>query len=71
LTRRRSISQTIFLRFSLSSSLDAHTRVAIGLDYLGAAPVRGTRYGGGMETLSVAVKVDQAGGRQGQSQSQS
>jgi transglutaminase-like putative cysteine protease len=44
---------------------------AIGLDYLGAAPVRGTRYGGGMETLSVAVKVDQAGGRQGQSQSQS
>jgi len=27
--------------------------VAIGLDYLGAAPVRGTRYGGGTETLSV------------------
>ena len=49
---------------------DAHARVAIGLDYLGAAPVRGTRYGGGKETLSVAVKVDQAG-RQGQSQSQS
>ncbi len=50
---------------------DAHARVAIGLDYLGAAPVRGTRYGGGTETLSVVVKVDQAGGRQGQSQSQS
>ena len=50
---------------------DAHARVAIGLDYLGAAPVRGTRYGGGMETLSVAVKVEQAGGRQGQWQSQS
>ena len=49
---------------------DAHARVAIGLDYLGAAPVRGTRYGGGMETLTVAVKVDQAG-RQSQSQSQS
>ena len=49
---------------------DAHARVAIGLDYLGAAPVRGTRYGGGMETLTVAVKVDQAG-RQGQWQSQS
>jgi len=31
--------------------------------------VRGTRYGGGMETLSVAVRVEQAG-RQGQSQSQ-
>ena len=40
---------------------DAHARVAIGLDYLGAAPVRGTYYGGGGETLSVAVKVDQAG----------
>ncbi len=35
---------------------DAHARVAIGLDYLGAAPVRGTRYGGGTETLTVAVK---------------
>ena len=40
---------------------DAHARVAIGLDYLGAAPVRGTRYGGGTETLTVTVKVDQAG----------
>ena len=40
---------------------DAHARVAIGLDYLGAAPVRGTRYGGGAETLTVAVKVEQAG----------
>src|SRR6202521_2220439 len=49
---------------------DAHARVAIGLDYLGAAPVRGTRYGGGSETLTVAVKVDQAG-RPGQWQSQS
>lgn len=49
---------------------DAHVRVAIGLDYLGAAPVRGTRYGGGAETLSVEVKVEQAG-RGGQSQSQS
>jgi transglutaminase-like putative cysteine protease len=49
---------------------DAHVRVALGLDYLGAAPVRGTRYGGGGETLTVAVKVDQAG-RQSQWQSQS
>ena len=49
---------------------DAHVRVAVGLDYLGAAPVRGTRYGGGAETLTVAVKVEQAG-RPGQSQSQS
>jgi transglutaminase-like putative cysteine protease len=39
---------------------DAHVRIAVGLDYLGAAPVRGTRYGGGGETLRVAVQVDQA-----------
>ncbi|RTL49142.1 MAG: transglutaminase family protein [Bradyrhizobiaceae bacterium] len=45
---------------------DAHARVAIGLDYLDAAPIRGTRYGGGRETMSVAVRVDQAG-RQSQS----
>jgi transglutaminase-like putative cysteine protease len=48
---------------------DAHARIAVGLDYLGAAPIRGTRYGGGTETLSVAVTVDQAG-RPGQWQSQ-
>ena len=39
---------------------DAHVRVAIGLDYLGAAPVRGTRFGGSGETLKVAVQVEQA-----------
>ena len=39
---------------------DAHVRVAIGLDYLGAAPIRGTRYGGGGESLAVSVTVDQA-----------
>src|SRR6516225_6314409 len=49
---------------------DAHARVAIGLDYLGAAPVRGTRYGGGAETLTVKVRVEQAG-RPSQWQSQS
>lgn len=38
---------------------DAHVRVAIGLDALGAAPVRGTRYGLGAETLEVAIKVGQ------------
>jgi transglutaminase-like putative cysteine protease len=42
------------------SPTEAHVRVAIGLDYLGAAPVRGTRYGGGGETLKVAVLVRQA-----------
>jgi transglutaminase-like putative cysteine protease len=39
---------------------DGYVRVAAGLDYLGAAPVRGTRYGGGSEQLVVAVRVDQA-----------
>jgi transglutaminase-like putative cysteine protease len=38
---------------------DAHVRVAIGLDALGAAPLRGTRLGAGAETLAVAIKVDQ------------
>jgi transglutaminase-like putative cysteine protease len=42
------------------SATDAHLRVAVGLDYLGAAPVRGTRYGGGAEALAVRVRVDQA-----------
>ena len=38
---------------------DAHLRVAIGLDYLGAAPVRGTRFGGTGEDLDVRVRVAQ------------
>jgi transglutaminase-like putative cysteine protease len=38
---------------------DAHVRVAIGLDSLGAAPVRGVRYGQGAETLRVAITVGQ------------
>jgi transglutaminase-like putative cysteine protease len=38
---------------------DAHIRVAVGLDYLGAAPVRGTRFGGSGEALNVAVRVNQ------------
>jgi transglutaminase-like putative cysteine protease len=39
---------------------EAYVRVAVGLDYLDAAPVRGTRFGGGPETLEVAVRVEQA-----------
>jgi transglutaminase-like putative cysteine protease len=39
---------------------DAHARVAVGLDHLGAAPGRGMRYGGGTETLAVNIHVDQA-----------
>lgn len=36
-----------------------HIRVAAGLDYLGAAPVRGSHTGGGGETLAVKVRVAQ------------
>jgi transglutaminase-like putative cysteine protease len=39
---------------------DQHIRVAIGLDHLGAAPVRGAHYGGGREAFSVKLVVAQA-----------
>ena len=39
---------------------ESHVRVAAGLDYLGAAPVRGTRYGGGAEALGVTIRLEQA-----------
>jgi transglutaminase-like putative cysteine protease len=39
---------------------EAHVRIASGLDYLAAAPVRGTRYGGMGEAMAVKVTVDQA-----------
>ncbi|HVZ50377.1 MAG TPA: transglutaminase family protein [Pseudolabrys sp.] len=42
------------------STTEAHVRVAVGLDYLGAAPVRGSRHGGGGESMKVAVQVAQA-----------
>ncbi len=42
------------------SATDAHVRVAIGLDDLGAAPVRGSRQGGGAEAMQVAVNVAQS-----------
>lgn len=38
---------------------DAYVRVAVGLDSLGAAPIRGARYGLGTENLEVAIKVGQ------------
>jgi transglutaminase-like putative cysteine protease len=57
------------------SPTDAYVRLAVGLDYLGAAPVRGSHYGGEGETLTVSVSVSDAGletrGRNGQSQRQS
>jgi transglutaminase-like putative cysteine protease len=40
---------------------DRYVRVAIGLDYRSAAPVRGVRRGGGEERLDVSVRVLQAG----------
>ena len=42
------------------SPTDAYIRVAVGLDYLGAAPVRGAQFGGAAESLNVAVTVAQA-----------
>jgi transglutaminase-like putative cysteine protease len=38
---------------------DAYVRVAVGLDALSAAPIRGSRYGVGGEVLQVAITVDQ------------
>jgi transglutaminase-like putative cysteine protease len=45
------------------SPTDAHVRVAVGLDFLGASPVRGARKGGGSEALSVTIHVAQAAGQ--------
>jgi len=39
---------------------DAPVRVAVGLDELSAAPLRGTRYGGAGEALSGKVRAEQA-----------
>ena len=58
-----------------SCSNEAYVRVAIGLDYLSASPVRGAVYGGEGEELDVTVTIDERGGwappLRGQSQSQS
>lgn len=40
---------------------DAHVRVAVGLDRLGAMPIRGIHYGGSGETLAVALRVAETG----------
>ena len=44
--------------FAMSPS-ESYIRVATGLDYLGAAPIRGSRTGGGTETLDVKLRVEQ------------
>lgn len=42
---------------------EGHVRVAVGLDALEAAPVRGSRRGGGIESLAVGVHGRQAHGQ--------
>ncbi|MCB1520356.1 MAG: transglutaminase family protein [Hyphomicrobiaceae bacterium] len=50
---------------------DTYVRVAVGLDAASAPPIRGTRRGGGKETLDVSVSAESPGQSQSQSQSQS
>jgi transglutaminase-like putative cysteine protease len=47
---------------------ERYVRIATGLDYLGAAPVRGASYGGSGETLAVKLVVRDADMQQGQQQ---
>jgi len=47
-----------------TSTTAAYLRVAIGLDYLDAAPVRGARRGGGAETMIVSVTASDSQARQ-------
>ncbi|MDP9086823.1 MAG: transglutaminase family protein [Pseudomonadota bacterium] len=42
---------------------DAYLRIAVGLDYLDAAPVRGARRGGGSERMAVEVRAERAQGQ--------
>ncbi len=41
--------------------IESHIRVAAGLDYLGAAPVRGSRIGGSGESLAVKIRMNRRG----------
>lgn len=43
------------------SATPAYVRLAVGLDYHGAAPVRGMRLGGGHEDMNVSVQVADLG----------
>ena len=52
------------------SPTEHYVRVACGLDALGASPIRGTSYGGGGETMAVALRVRQMQQTQQQQQSQ-
>ncbi|MFZ4690253.1 MAG: transglutaminase family protein [Polymorphobacter sp.] len=53
------------------STTEAYLRVAVGLDYLDAAPVRGARRGGGAETMVVSVTASDSQARPKPAQSQS
>ena len=50
---------------------ERYVRIACGLDYLAAAPIRGAKYGGGGESMDVALRVRNLQQSQSQSQSQS
>jgi transglutaminase-like putative cysteine protease len=41
-----------------------HCRLAVGRDYLDAAPIRGVRRGGGKESMTVTVRVTASQGDQ-------
>ncbi len=43
---------------------EGYVRVAMGLDYLGAAPVRGSQAGGLTESLDVHVHTEDMGAQQ-------
>ncbi len=51
------------------SPTEHYVRIASGLDALGASPIRGTSYGGGSETMTVALRVRQMQQTQQQQQS--
>lgn len=40
------------------SPTDAYVRVAVGLDFLAASPIRGARYGGTNEQMDVTVRIE-------------
>lgn len=54
----------------LTCPTQSHVRVAIGLDSYEAAPVRGSRRGGGLETMTVRLTVEPAPGGPSQRQGQ-
>jgi transglutaminase-like putative cysteine protease len=61
--RRRVCRELGWVAFDAANGIcgtDTHVPLAVGLEYLGAAPLRGARRGGRGELLSVKVQVTQA-----------